>query len=152
MTNDDSFARYQQQEARRQAMAAKLREPAKEQLFNILHARGVRRVLVVFDGQGDSGQIEEITAFDADGAPVELPTEPLTVQTAKTNGDGSEPITLPVPELIEHLCYEILGEKYLGWQDGEGAFGEFALNAADRTLTLTFNQRFSDFDTSTQTF
>jgi hypothetical protein len=152
MTEHDSYACYEQQEARRKALAAQLREATKAQLFDTLLAHAVTRVTVQFDGEGDSGQIEETVAFGADSKPRTLPTGQLTIQTAKSDGSGPEQTTLRVSEVIEQLCYELLEEKYQGWEDGEGAFGEFAFNVADRTLTLTFNQRFSDFDASTHTF
>jgi hypothetical protein len=149
---DDSFARYDEQEKRRKALAAELREPTKAKLFDILASHRVARVCVTFDGEGDSGQIEEIVAFDADSKPVDLPANRLTIQTAKPDGTGADETTLPLAEVIEHLCYELLEDNYDGWEINEGACGEFVFNVADRTLELTINYRVTDFDTSTQTF
>jgi hypothetical protein len=152
MTHDDSYSDYARQEQARMKLAAELRVATKAKLFDVLQSAGIACVTAAFDGQGDSGQIEETIAFNADRKPVELPASRLTIQTAKADGSGGEESTLPLNEVIERLCYELLEEKYQGWEDGEGAFGEFAFSIADRTLTLTFNERFSDFDTSTRTF
>jgi hypothetical protein len=152
MTDDDSFTRYEQQESRRKVLAAELREATKAQLFDTLRASGIARVSVIFDGEGDSGQIEETVAFDADSKPVDLPAGRLAIHTAKSDGSGPEETTLPFAEVVENLCYELLEDNYDGWEINEGAHGEFVFNAADRTIALTINYRFADVDTSTQTF
>jgi len=152
MTDDDSFTRYAKQEARRMALAMQLREATKARLLDALLAPGIARVSVLFDGEGDSGQIEETVAFDAGGQPVDLPAEPLTIQTAKPDGSGPEETTLPVADVIEALCYELLEEKYPGWEIDDGSYGKFVFNVADGTIQLTFNGRFTDVDTSIDTF
>jgi len=152
MTDDDSFTRYAKQEARRMALAMQLREATKETLFHILAAHRIARLSVIFDGEGDSGQIEETIAANAAGQPADLPAEPLTIQTAKPDGSGPEETTLPVASVIEALCYELLEEKYPGWEIDDGSYGEFVVNVADRTIQLTFNGRFTDVDTSIDTF
>ena len=73
MTNDDSYARYEEQEARRKTLAAELRISTKAKLFDLLQAAGIARVTVTFDGQGDSGQIEDISAFSEANKPIKLP-------------------------------------------------------------------------------
>jgi hypothetical protein len=121
-------------------------------LFGALRDSGIARVAVTFDGEGDSGQIEDIIATDCDGKPVDLPTGPLAIQTAKPDGSGPSGETLPVSDAIENLCYDRLGDSYGGWQDNEGSYGEFLFDVADRTIDLTFNSRFTDVETSTVTF
>jgi hypothetical protein len=149
---DDSFARYQEQEKRRKALKAKLRETTKAQLFAILETSPIASVTVTFDGQGDSGQIEEIAAFSAANKRVKLPRQRLTIQTAKPDGSGPDETTLTVEEAIERLCYELLEEHQDGWEINEGAYGEFVFDAVTREITLTFNYRISDVETSTHTF
>ena len=99
MTDDDSFARYEQQEARRKTLAAELRISTKAKLFDLLQAAGIARVAVAFDGQGDSGQIEDISAFSEANKPIKLPGRRLSIQTAKSDGTGAEETTLPVKEV-----------------------------------------------------
>jgi hypothetical protein len=82
MTEHDSYACYEQEEARRKALAAQLREATKAQLFDALLAHAVTRVTVLFDGQGDSRQIEETIATSADGKPADLPADRPTIQIA----------------------------------------------------------------------
>ncbi len=35
-----------------------------------------------------------------------------------------------------------------GWENNDGAYGEFTLNVEQRTITLEFNGRYSDVHTS----
>ena len=77
---------------------------------------------------------------------------PLAVQTAKWDASGAEETTLPLKEALENLCYDLLEDKYGGWEINEGSYGEFVFNVADRTIELTFNGRFTDVDTSIDTF
>ena len=152
MTDDDPFARYKQQEARRKTLAAELRLSTKAKLFDLLRAAGITRVAVIFDGQGDSGQIEDISAFSEANKPIKLPRKRLTIRTAKSDGSGADETTLPVQEAIEGLCYELLEDKHEGWEINEGAYGEFVFDVATGEITLTFNYRISDVETSTHTF
>jgi hypothetical protein len=55
-------------------------------------------------------------------------------------------------EAIEQLCYDFLEQEHGGWENNDGAFGEFTFNVAERTVELEFNGRFSDFTTSSHTF
>ncbi|OYV58630.1 MAG: hypothetical protein B7Z71_09765, partial [Acidocella sp. 21-58-7] len=53
-------------------------EDNKKALFGILAEHSITAVIVNFDGYGDSGQIEDITAHGGDGA-VELPDERIEI-------------------------------------------------------------------------
>jgi hypothetical protein len=154
MTDDtgDSFARYEEQEKRRKALAAELRKATKAKLFDILQAAGIASLTVTFDGEGDSGQIDEISAFSKANTPLKLPRQRLTIQTAKHDGTGPDEASLTVEEVIEHLCYALLEDHHEGWEINEGAYGEFVFDVVTGEITLTFNYRISDVETSTHTF
>jgi hypothetical protein len=154
MTNDtdDSFARYAQQEAHRKAFAAELRKATRTRLFDALEASAIARVTVTFDGEGDSGQIEDVAAVSKDNTPRKLPRGPLTIQTAKSDGSSPDETVLTVEEVIEQVCYELLADYQGGWEINEGAYGEFVFDVATSQITLTFNARISDVETSTHTF
>lgn len=53
---------------------------------------------------------------------------------------------------IEILCYDFLEQEHGGWENNDGAYGEFTLNVADRTVELEFNGRYTDVHTTTHTF
>ena len=152
MCTDDTYKRYAEQEERRKKLAAELRQATKAKLFDALRSAGVARATVIFDGQGDGGQIEDVTFETSAGKPIDLSVRLLRVETAKPDGSGPEKATLPIREVIENLCYELLEEQHAGWEINEGAFGEFVFDLTDRTLTLTFNWRVTDVETSIETF
>ena len=38
--------------------------------------------------------------------------------------------------------YDFLAQTHSGWEDNEGAFGEFTFDIAARTITLDYNERY----------
>jgi len=55
-------------------------------------------------------------------------------------------------DAIESLCYDYLEVTHGGWENNDGAFGEFHLDVAERTVDLEFHGRFSDTYTTNHTF
>jgi hypothetical protein len=137
-------------ERRRQAQA-KLNEGNKTALFDALAAATITEVHVDFDGEGDSGQINSIAPFRGD-EPVVLLQSTVTIQTV--SWDSTEPVTTQsgLEEAIETLCYSYLEETHGGWENDDGAYGQFRLDVAKRTIELEFNGRYSDTWTDTHTF
>lgn len=115
-------------------------------MFDILAATGITTVTVDFDGYGDDGQIQNITAKAGD-SPVELPTTPVGMRGYEVVGCADhfemiEKVTQqPLSEAIEELCYDYLGKHYAGWDDNDGSFGKFKFNVTARTISLEFNYR-----------
>jgi hypothetical protein len=137
-------------ERERQARV-KISEGNKNAVFDALATVNITLVHVEFDGEGDSGQIESVTAFrDEDRA--ELPSTTVAIQQVAW-GDAP-PVTTqsPLGSAIETLCYDYLEESNGGWENNEGAFGEFHFDVAKRTVELEFNARYVDTFTSNQTF
>ena len=97
------------------------------QLASELAATGVARVLVLYDGCGDSGQIEDIECRSADGEILEL-----------VSGDG----------VLKNLLYDLLEARHPGWENGDGACGEFVWELASGSLHHTHHDRFTDYDTT----
>jgi hypothetical protein len=112
-------------------------------VFDALVAAGVTSVSVEFDGEGDSGQIGTITA-SAGETPVTLPANPVTLRQSSWNSDKIATQVTTLYEAIETLCYDYLEQQQDGWENNDGAFGEFTFNVAERSIELEFNSRFSD--------
>jgi hypothetical protein len=89
---------------------------------------GVASVEVNYDGCGDSGQIEGIVFYDADGEEVNL-TGQLTITV----------------EHMTQLFYDLLETRHGGWENNEGACGEFAWNVVTDTLQHAHAERFVEF-------
>jgi hypothetical protein len=43
-------------------------------------------------------------------------------------------------DAIEKLVYDLLEQTYSGWEDNQGAYGDFLFHVAERTITLNFNE------------
>jgi len=145
---DGDLAAYEARLATYDARQAEARAANKAALFDALAAYGIAVVVVTFDGGGDSGQIEEVTAFNADNDPVELPGG--TVDATQVTFDTQAVTTAQeTPRaVIENLAYDLLEQKHSGWGNDDGAFGEFTFTVADRTVVLGFNSRYmtSEFE------
>jgi hypothetical protein len=75
-------------------------------LFAALCEAGIHRVTVDYDGSGDTGQIENIEAWNAADERIPLPTD-RKILLASENPDH------PFPEqnleaAVEHLCWDYL--------------------------------------------
>jgi hypothetical protein len=130
---------------------AKLNEGNKVEIFDALASANITLVVVDFDGEGDSGQIESVIAFNGE-EPTELPATTVTIRQVQYGKSEPFPTECSIKEAIETLCYDYLEEKHGGWENNDGAFGEFRIDVAKRTIELECNARFSTYDTYTHTF
>lgn len=139
----DAAAAWAQIEAQ-QTARARLAEEAlplnKTALFDALAQAGITSVLVTFDGSGDSGQIEEIDAT-SDAVPTLLPASDVEIATPLWDGSALERRCCSVRDAVEALAYAFLEETHGGWENNEGAYGEFRFDVAQRTIALDYNER-----------
>jgi hypothetical protein len=96
-----------------------------------LKEAGVEWAYITYDGCGDSGQIESIEYTDRDGEPI----------------DPVGKITMTVDQLLD-LFYDLTQVRHPGWENNDGACGEFEWDLMDDTLKHTHNDRFTDYDTT----
>jgi len=123
----------------------------REVFFCALSAAHITRVTVTFDGEGDSGQIDNIAAYKGD-EPVPLPDQAINLRTVSWNDDAITIEKKPLDAAIERLCYDFLEQEHEGWENNDGAYGEFTFDVAQQTVALEFNGRFTDVHTSSHTF
>jgi hypothetical protein len=103
------------------------------------------KVNVCYDGYGDSGAIEEISAVDnIDEAGKDF-TKLFALRAPKTSTES----VAEIRQSIEELCYEILPS---GWEINDGAFGDIEIFPLERHICLTCNERYTDFTTSQDEF
>lgn len=140
---DGDLAAYEARLAAYDARLAEARAANKAALFDALAAAGIAVVVVTFDGSGDSGQLEEVTTFDADDNPVELPGGTVSATQVAFDTQAVATAQETPRAVIEDLAYGVLEQKHLGWEDGDGAFGEFTFAVEDRTVVLGFNERYA---------
>jgi hypothetical protein len=137
-----SVARFFAEGDERNRRAEAVRPDNKTALFDALAAAGITLVTVTFDGSGDSGQIEDITA-QSDDRTVDLPQGEITIATVAWGTDKVTAISMGVEAAIEQLAYDFLSETHGGWENNDGAYGEFSFDVAARTITLDYNERYT---------
>ena len=142
-----AFAHVEAEDARRRQHVADALGPNKAALFAALAVAQVNTVIVAFDGYGDEGQIESIDASGEDG-PVTLPDVAIEIVAPTRDGLGLEDRAMPVAEAIEEIAYTLLRDAHPGWENNDGAYGEFTFNVAERTITLDHNSRYTEVNTS----
>lgn len=117
-----------------------IRPENKAVLFDTLAKAGITSVEVTFDGYGDSGQIEDVVAKAGDKE-VALPPVNIDVAHAEWGSPDIVRTTRSMSQAIEQLVYDFLRETQAGWENNEGAFGNFYFEVAERTITLNYNER-----------
>jgi hypothetical protein len=123
-TNSFSVAQYYREELENARRG--LPEAARQ-----LKEAGVAIVHIEYDGVGDSGQIESVTYVGAQGQPV--------------NPAGQ--VTITEDQLMD-LFYDLLEAGHPGWENNDGAFGEFEWDLTADTLHQSHSDRFTDYETT----
>jgi hypothetical protein len=149
---DDSFTAYVAKCAAAQALQAVILPGNKVTLFQTLSEAGVRTVVVSFDGSGDSGQIESIVARNADGGEVPLPLGDLPIRSVDFEMCAITERATTAGDLIERMAYEFLEHTHGGWEDNEGAYGDFTFDVAEGSITLEYSERYIETHYHEHTF
>ena len=124
---------------------------------------GIEKIEVVFDGCGDSGQIESTEAFDKNGTVLDVKLDSIAVGKVqfttgyRYNGDGTTtPVTqvrdATMEDIIEEICYNLLEKKHGGWEINEGSFGTFTIDLRNKKIHLEYNERVTEVNTSEDSF
>jgi len=145
------FAAWDMKDREQTRLANELLPANKTALFDALVAAGIEIVTVTFDGYGDSGQIENIEAKTGD-AIVELPPTQIEIARPVWGSSEIERQTQPVREAIETMAYAFLGQTHDGWENSDGAYGDFNFDVAERSITLDYNERRMESDFSQHVF
>lgn len=139
------------QQAERDARIAALRPANKFRLFDGLTAAGITHVTVSFDGYGDSGQIESVSAC-AGETEVGFPQTQIAYAALTWDDSEVEMRELSLEDVVEQLTYDLLADTHGGWENNDGAYGEFCFDAAARCIHLEFNERFTSSELFTHNF
>ena len=134
-----------------QARIETLRAANKQALFDALAAAGITQAVVTFDGYGDSGQVEDITARAGD-ADTPLPEVEVAFACPAWGCVHVETRRMTLAAALEHLVYDCLAEAHPGWENSDGAFGSFTFDVAARTITLDHNDRYVAVESTSHTF
>lgn len=146
MTVTPDFAAYEAKRAVMSALEADVLPLNKAALFDALEVAGIHTIVVIFDGSGDSGQIESVDALLVDNTPVDLPRTKITFRTVSFERLEVGTDTLCPDTVIERLAYDFLEKTHDGWENNDGAYGEFTFAVAERSITLEYNERHMESD------
>lgn len=123
----------------------------KDTLFAILREVGITEIIVTFDGAGDSGQIEDIDARQGDVV-VPMPAAEITLARVSWGISEISSSTMSLTEAVETLAYDLLSDTHGGWENCDGAFGEFHFDAEAGTILLDYNERFTSSEHYSHSF
>jgi hypothetical protein len=59
---------------------------------------------------------------------------------------------LSLEDVVEQLAYDFLSDTHCGWENNDGAYGEFCFDASVRCIHLEFNERFTSSELFTHDF
>lgn len=107
-----------------------------------LKAKAIATVSIEYDGEGDSGQINEITAVDANQQPVSL-DQPVTLALHKPQ----EPTTYnTLYEALDDFAWTAIQAYHGGFHNNDGGFGTVTIDTNKGSLTIDHNDRFTQLD------
>lgn len=125
-------------------------------LMAALSRAKVSKVLVDFDGSGDSGSVGDISYKPARGKETFGKSEIVDTphEASEWTDEGRKRVVrdYTYDELVEEVCYGILGSEHPGWEINEGSFGTFEIDVAKDSVSLTFNQRVETYETSEEEY
>jgi hypothetical protein len=141
--SDNSSCDWEAKSAVQKRLYDELQPRNKSALFEALAAAGITHVIVSFDGYGDSGQIENIEVKAGD-AIVDMPDVQIEIARALWGEAEPERSEVAVADAVEHFVYDILMDTHEGWENNDGACGDFTFDVAARTITLDYNERYTE--------
>lgn len=111
-------------------------------------AAGVAYVVAYYNGEGDSGQIEEICFFGPD-------TDQDTVYAARSQGDidgptmGEVSLTDPTDDNAKTVHLDAFFDQFTpdGYEDNDGGFGAVILDVEAAKIRVNSASRFTDYST-----
>ena len=109
-------------------------------MFDALAAARIDTVEVTFNGYADSGQVDE-AVIDGEGGDADLRLINIEIARVEWGNPVVVHETLSVKDAIEKLVYDLLQQTNCGWENNQGAYGDFLFDVGDRTITLNFNER-----------
>jgi hypothetical protein len=87
---------------------------------------------------------ENITGLGAENTEIPLPDDEIEMHEVQFEGPSISVVKRTVRDVLETLAYDFLEQTHDGWENGDGAHGEFTFDVAIKSITLDYNERFTD--------
>lgn len=117
-------------------------------LLTLLKVLGGRRVLVEFDGSGDSGSIEDAFLQDENGNSIDLTNATFDWYEKSSGFDKeqkqwvitSKPVpNMPVGEILRAVCEDALEDAGHDWYNNEGGYGSLTIDLTTTPPVIKLN-------------
>ncbi len=141
--HDPPLPDYDAQSALYNRLADETTTRNKATVFDALAKAGIVIVTISFDGCSDSGQIEDVQANTQDQL-VGLPSDQIEYEHIRWGETEPTRSSCSLRDALEDLAFHYLSTTHDGWENGDGAYGEFTFDTTTRSLTLAYNERFTD--------
>ncbi|MGH8297409.1 MAG: DUF6878 family protein, partial [Steroidobacteraceae bacterium] len=82
----------------------------------------------------------------------ELPSGEIEIAEPVWGSPEIKHVSLSVRDAIETLAFNLLEETHGGWENGDGAYGDFTFDVPERTIALAYNERRMETDYSEHVF
>lgn len=101
----------------------------KRTLLQWMTEKGIHLAHVGYSGYDDSGQIDEPVFSDKDGTEILLPMEKILLR----DEDG-EQCSKTVYEAFHSFCWDLLEDRWSGWEINDGSEGRFLFKPNDNEV------------------
>jgi len=110
--------------------------------------RRVRRGIVP-DARGSALRVGPVTL---EASAVAFPKTEIAYAALTWDDPEVEMRVLSLEDVVEQLAYDLLSDTHGGWENNDGAYGEFCFDASARSIHLEFNERFTSSELTTHGF
>lgn len=133
------------------------KEKNKDTVLAALKDMGIGKVVVTYEGSGDSGQIEGVELVPRNGleAMQDAVEGNVFIERDESNyvdGQGfvkeTKEVEVDIKEAVEDLCYDLLAQSHPGWEINEGSSGEFTFDVRAEKISLTHNNYYMESETT----
>jgi hypothetical protein len=120
---------------------------AKSAMLGALRTQGIATVEIDYDGEGDSGQMGDIYAYDAERQSLPI-NKPVNIAFAP----DEEPRHYDsLSEALDDFAWRLLQDRHGGFENNDGGYGTIVIDVPNCSVVIDHNDRFTDaFNTRTE--
>lgn len=130
----------------------------KARLFDVLEAAGIDHIEIRFSGSGDSGCIDETSAYVNTGTPdapqqtsIAVPDTEI-LWPALPVGGVPQLTEQPLKDVLDDVAFDCLAATSHGWENNDGADGTVTLLCGVREIRVDMNEYYTESYPTSRTF